>query len=94
MDGSVLVMGLTNVSLKGDMVTFICSSGLILTGPNISTCMGNGKWEPDPREIACKRKNHSTYIIKKTLINGNELAGYMIHNYVDNQKSFLLLAIA
>ena len=27
-----------------------------LNGSNISTCMGNGEWEPDPREAVCKRK--------------------------------------
>ena len=51
--GSVLVMGGTNVALQGDNVTFSCSSGLILAGPNMSTCTGNGKWEPDPTEVAC-----------------------------------------
>ena len=25
-------------------------------GPNSSTCMGNGEWEPDPREVRCIRK--------------------------------------
>ena len=53
---SVLVMGYNGVALKGDSVSFTCSSGLVLSGPNSSTCMGNGEWEPDPREVACEGK--------------------------------------
>ena len=60
LDGSVLIMGLTNVSLDGDMVTFSCSSGLVLTGPSMSICMGNGEWEPEPREVVCKGDNESS----------------------------------
>ena len=40
--------------IPGDNVTFYCSPGLILTGPNTSTCMRNGEWEPDPREVKCE----------------------------------------
>jgi hypothetical protein len=47
-------MGYNDVALEGDSVSFTCSSGLVLTGPNSSTCMENGEWEPDPREVACK----------------------------------------
>ena len=32
---------------------FTCPTGSILSGPNSSTCMRNGKWEPDPREVNC-----------------------------------------
>ena len=35
-------------------MTFACSPGLVLTGPNTSTCIENRKWEPDPRNIECK----------------------------------------
>ena len=51
---SVMIMGYNGVALEGDSVSFACSSGLVLSGPNSSTCTGNGKWEPDPRELACK----------------------------------------
>ena len=59
---SVLVSGYNGVALKGDSVSFTCSSGLVLSGPNSSTCMGNGEWEPDPREVAChKCRNHNNH---------------------------------
>ena len=25
----------------------------------MSICMGNGEWEPDPREVVCKQDNES-----------------------------------
>ena len=40
-------------ALEGDNITFTCPTGAILNGPNSSTCMGNGEWEPDPREVNC-----------------------------------------
>ena len=40
-------------ALKGENITFTCLSGAILNGPNSSTCIGNGEWEPDPREVEC-----------------------------------------
>ena len=46
---SVMVMGYNDLALKEDSVSFTCSSGLAITGPNSSTCMENGEWEPDPR---------------------------------------------
>ena len=36
--------------------TFSCLSGLVLRGPYMSTCMENGEWEPDPREVECLGK--------------------------------------
>ena len=30
---------------------FHCPPGLALNGPESSTCMGNGEWEPDSREV-------------------------------------------
>ena len=71
---SVLVMGGTDVALQGDNITFTCSSGLALNGPNISICMRNGEWEPDPRKVACKRKNCTAFISQGALINDHELA--------------------
>lgn len=38
-----------NVSLS-----FSCKSPGVLTGPNSATCMEDGNWEPDPREVECK----------------------------------------
>ena len=75
----VLVMGLTYVALEGDVATFSCSSGFVLTGSNISTCMGNGKWEPDPREVMCEGDNESSkYYVKSPIgrLWGGEGAGF------------------
>ena len=42
------------LDVEGVSVTFSCSPGLMLSGPNASTCMRNGEWEPDPRDVECK----------------------------------------
>ena len=34
-------------------MSLTCTSGLMLSGPSISTCMGNGEWELDLREAEC-----------------------------------------
>ena len=39
--------------LEGTNINFSCLPELILTGPNKSTCMGNGEWEPSPNEVEC-----------------------------------------
>ena len=41
------------LAIEGVSVTFTCPPGLVLTGPNTTTCMRNGDWEPDPRDAAC-----------------------------------------
>ena len=40
-------------AVEGTNVTFSCPPGLVLTGPNTSTCMRNGEWEPDPQYLKC-----------------------------------------
>ena len=64
---SVLIIGhgysIPTVALEGDSISFTCSSGFLLTGPNSSTCMGNGEWEPDPREVACHKRNNIIIIL-------------------------------
>ena len=47
-------------ALSGDRITFQCSSGLILVGPSSSTCIDDGQWVPDPRELKCVNMSHST----------------------------------
>ena len=49
----VIVVGYEDPSLEGESITFTCPTGAILTGPNSATCMENGEWEPDPREVDC-----------------------------------------
>jgi hypothetical protein len=41
-------------ALEGTVLSFDCPPQQVLTGPNTTTCMGNGEWEPDPREVECK----------------------------------------
>ena len=50
---NALAMGYDDPALEGQTIMFICPHGQILNGPNSSTCMGNGEWEPDPREVKC-----------------------------------------
>ena len=47
----------SDIVLGGANITFTCPAGLVLTGPNTSTCMENGEWEPDLhtlRQLKCK----------------------------------------
>ena len=50
---NAIVVGYVDPALEGQTTTFTCSTGQILNGFNSSTCMGNGEWEPDPREVEC-----------------------------------------
>jgi hypothetical protein len=56
---SMVMMDYTDPAVEGANVTFSCPSGLVLIGPIVATCMRNGKWEPDPWEVACKGKINS-----------------------------------
>ena len=42
-----LILGYANPALEGSSILLECAPGLMLVGPNVSTCMGNGEWEPD-----------------------------------------------
>ena len=51
---NIRVIGYRDPALEGTSVTLECSSpNLVHIGPNTTTCMGNGEWEPDPREVNC-----------------------------------------
>ena len=41
-------------ALEGLNVSFSCPPGLELNGPNTTTCMENGEWEPDPFKLKCE----------------------------------------
>jgi hypothetical protein len=43
-------------ALVGSVATFSCPPGMVLTGPNVTTCMENRQWYPDPtsNNIVCK----------------------------------------
>ena len=56
-NASIRVSDYSDPALVGTNVTFECSSAnLVFIGPNMSRCMGNGEWEPDPREVKCVGK--------------------------------------
>ena len=48
---------------KYGMIAFSCPPQLILTGSDTSTCMGNGEWEPDPKQTSCESKSADLPII-------------------------------
>ena len=50
-------------AVEGTHIYFYCPHGLLLSGHNMSTCMGNGEWEPTPREVECKGDNIIIIII-------------------------------
>ena len=37
-------------------------------GPNSSTCMGNGEWEPDPREVRCILQTSNVYYPNQVIL--------------------------
>ena len=41
-------------AIEGTTIKLSCLDGLILSGPTVSICMGNGEWEPDLRLVECK----------------------------------------
>ena len=51
---NALAVGYVDPAREGQNITFTCPPGQILNGSNLSTCMGNGEWEPDPGEVECK----------------------------------------
>ena len=50
----ILMIGCMDPAMEGATVTLVCPPQYALIGPNTTTCMGNGEWEPDPREVECK----------------------------------------
>ena len=50
---NALVVGYVDPALEGHVITFACPPGQTLNGSNTSRCMGNGKWERDPRNVEC-----------------------------------------
>ena len=43
--------------IEGQFITYTCPPGFILTGSNMSICMGNREWEPDPGLVNCIGNN-------------------------------------
>ena len=40
-------------AMEGATVTYECPPQYFLTGPNTTTCMRNGEWEPDLLDSIC-----------------------------------------
>ena len=53
-DNGSMIIGYMGPAVEGTTVSFVCPPQYALNGPNTTTCMGNGEWEPDPREVECK----------------------------------------
>jgi hypothetical protein len=51
---SMIIEGYMDPALKGAVLSFDCPPQYFLIGSNTTSCMGNGEWEPDPREVECK----------------------------------------
>ena len=50
---NALALDYVDPAREGHNITFACPPGQTLNGSNSSTCMGNGEWAPDPREVEC-----------------------------------------
>ena len=57
----VSVIGYTNPAIEDTYIMFHCPPGLALNGPESSTCMGNGEWEPDSRWVEFIGKSIVSY---------------------------------
>ena len=55
-----MIADYSHPAIEGTNVSFSCPPGLVLTGPSVSMCMGNGEWEPDPSQVRCNGKDRST----------------------------------
>ena len=55
---SIRVSGSSNPALEGTSIKFHCPPGQELTGSESTTCMANGEWKPDPRNITCNESKH------------------------------------
>ena len=53
-DPSVTVIDFSDPAIAGSNVSFSCDPGYVLYGPNTVTCIDDGQWEPDPRNLTCK----------------------------------------
>ena len=52
--GSDKSLSHTNPALVGTIANISCPPGTVLTGPNMTICMANRSWEPDPESAVCK----------------------------------------
>ena len=50
--------------IEGAIIKFSCPPEYALIGPNVTTCMENGEWEPDPREVQCKHTGWDKHLVQ------------------------------
>ncbi|MCG8620954.1 MAG: CCP domain-containing protein [Proteobacteria bacterium] len=48
------IVNYSQLLIEGTTLMFTCLPGLTLSGPNTTTCLGNGQWIPNPDLIKCK----------------------------------------
>ena len=67
--------------MEGFVVSFSCRSEFTLSGPNSSTCMRNGEWEPDPREVECRQKGlfHPHYFTIISVIQDKSMQSALVN---------------
>ena len=66
---NIRVIGYSDPALEETSVILECiSPALLHMGLNITTCMRNGKWEPDPREVECLGESYILIIGSHTII--------------------------
>ena len=53
---TLVIADYSHPAIEGTNVSFNCPPGLVLTGPSVLMCMGNGEWEPDPSQVKCNGK--------------------------------------
>ena len=66
-DDSVSVLLDNEPAVIETNATFSCLAGQTFSGPHRSTCMENGVWEPDPREVKCIGERHTCLLIITSL---------------------------
>ena len=52
-NNSLRITGYEPPMLVGSNISLSCHPEYVLIGPNISTCLENGEWVPDPKEVQC-----------------------------------------
>ena len=51
----LVIVNYSSPAIEGTIAVFSCNGfGYVFTGPSIATCMVNGEWAPDPREVHCE----------------------------------------
>ena len=55
LEGLVNAIGYREPTVRGTNVSFSYPEGFLLSRPNVTTCMGNGEWEPGYQQTEWQR---------------------------------------